>query len=283
MFEYIWIAEHVALRLNHNIVVIGGRNHEMSGPVFVPTNEIYMYNLYTEQWRKHQISGNKPTPRFWACATVIGMDIYMFGGWNAYDKTNELFNDLWKLTRMTQGCFGWCKIEFQCNLQLPSPRFDHSAWTYEDCMWVFGGRGINLEHYSEYLTDHGEVLDESTNQLLCYDPLTQLWTNPQSSGAVPSPRGGHSTALIGDKVWLFASSRASRSVGHDKIQDNCFFELHMKSCTWTEIPTKQTIPLPKFGCSLITISNSQLVLHLGIIEGNDERSDTWIIDIPLKT
>ena len=274
MFEYIWIAGHVALRLNHNTVVIGGVNYKMSDQLLITTDEIYMYNLYTEQWRKHQIQGNKPTPRYRACAAVIGTAIYIFGGRN--NNTCECFNDLWQFTRIARGDFSWCKVEFECDAKLPSPRFDHSAWRYEDCMWVFGGK-VDTEHRSEYLNYHGAFLDGTTNQLLHYNPSTQLWTNHNTSGAVPSPRGGHSTALIGDKVWLFAG--ASLSVFNP---DTCFFELDMKSRTWTEIPTNNTMPIPHHGCSLITLSDSQLVVHIGTTDFPDH-SDMWLIDVPTKT
>ena len=276
MLEYTWIAYHVALRLNHNIVVIGGIN-KMSD--LVPTNEIYMYNLYTEQWKKHEIQGNKPALHYKACAAVIGTAIYMFGGRDI--ETHELFTDLWKFTRIAQGGFSWCKIEFQRDVKLPSPRYNHSAWEYEECMWVFGG-SVDTENYSKYLNYHGAFQDKTANQLLCYDPATQLWTNHPSSGAVPSPRRCHGTALIGDKVWLLGGcSMLSRDWIFN--QDHCFYELDMKLFAWTGIPTKETIPYPDFGCSLVTISDAQLLLHLGVSEWDNERSDTWLIDISSKT
>ena len=275
---------HVALRLNNNIVIIGGLNRDSSDKslrILVPMHEIFMYNLYTEQWRnlKPHIPGNKvPAPRCQARAAVIGKDVYMFGGNPTLG--NHYFNDLWKLTSITKGGFTWCEIEFQCDVKLPSPRKDHSAWEYEDCMWVFGGE-VDFDHdQSEYLNDHGEFSDGFTNQLLCYDPSTQLWTNPQSFGTIPSPRRNHSTALIGDKVWLLRGCGGRHG---SRIEENFFFQLDMKSMTWTHTLTNNTIPVPQRFSSLVAVSNTQLVVY-GITKFDiGEGSDTWIIDLPSST
>ena len=280
MFKYMWIMGHVALRLNNNIVIIGGLNldhNDESLKIQLPMHEIFMYNLYTEQWRnlKH-IPGDKlPAPREQACAAVIGKDIYMFGGKHPFRA--GAFNDLWKLTSITKGGFTWCKIEFQCNVKLPSPRYEHCAWEYENCMWVFGGF-VSLEDQSEYLNDHGEFSNWYTNQLLCYDPSTQLWTNPQSFGTVPSPRSKCPIALIGDKVWLRGG------FGIHRIKKDCFFQLDMKSRTWTQTLTNNTIPQSPYGlCSLVAVSNTQLVVTGITTYVVDEGSDTWIIDLPSST
>ena len=140
-------------------------------------------------------------------------------------------------------------------------------------MWVLGGRVVSKDH-SAYLNYHGEFSDGVTNQLLCYDPSAQEWKNQQSFGNVPSPRAVQSTALIGDKVWLFGGS-GFRGLA---IEDNCFFKLNMKSYTWTQIQTNNTIPQPRCYCSLVAISNTELLLHNDT--GLPENSDTWIIDLP---
>ena len=278
MFKYIWIMGHVALRLNNNIVIIGGVDYKHVGKSDIPMNEIFMYNLYTERWRKCDIPGDKlPTPRCSTCAAVIGKDIYMFGGYQYFTSTR--FNDLWKLTSITEGGFSWRKIEFQREVKLPACRNDHCAWEYEDCMWVFGGK-VDLQGHSEWLNSHGETSpDGSTNQLLRYDPSTQWWTNPQSFGTVPSPRAQHSTALIGDKLWLFSGCTG---VGRNII-DNCFFQLDIKSHTWTQTLINNKIPNPYSFCCLVAISNTQLVLHMCIDLTPPEKNDTWIIDLSSST
>ena len=187
----------MAVRLHNYIVVIGGRDRNDQP---VSTHVIWMYNVYTDQWRKYDATGEKSAPPALAgaCATAIDTDIYMFGGFNI--ELLRHTNEIWKLTRAPQGYFDWSKLIFQHDKKLPSPRVGHSGWEYEKHLWIFGG---DVQVSSKHLNDHGDFSDLYTNQLLCYDPSTQMWTNPQCFGSLPSPRSDHSTDIIRDKVWLF--------------------------------------------------------------------------------
>ena len=89
---------HVAVQVEHYILVFGGMwlkqgilqqllrmPYEYEGMDFkelLPLRDIWMYNLYTEEWKRHVIADREtiPSGRIHASATVIGSDIYMFGG-----------------------------------------------------------------------------------------------------------------------------------------------------------------------------------------------------------
>ena len=123
-------SSHVAVQQEHYILVFGGHWWEEVGfsKEPLPLHDIWMYNLYTEQWRKHVITDRKTIPfeRIGASATVIGSDIYMFGGRSIIEDTNSL----WKLTRTPRGCFAWYQINSKSKKKSPSPRCSHSAWEY---------------------------------------------------------------------------------------------------------------------------------------------------------
>ena len=53
-------------------------------------------------------------------ATVIGADIYVFGGTTVGGHW-KITNDMWKLSKLTQEDFTCRKIEFQRKEKLPSP------------------------------------------------------------------------------------------------------------------------------------------------------------------
>ena len=236
-----------------------------------PLRLIWLYNPYTERWRKYKIPCGQiaPSSRRKSCAVAIGAEIYIFGGmvFELKDYTNEL----WKLTRTATGCFRWSVIEFQQDAKLPSPRTEHSGFEYAECLWVYGGCG----GYSMagYLNDHGDIRRGFTNQLLCYNPRTQTWTNPQCFGDVPSPRTDPGTAIMKDKAWIYG--------GHCTRDGNLddFFELNLLSRTWNEIQTEQITPryLPCFSA----ISDRQLLLHGGC--NLSTLRDTWIMDLSSHT
>ena len=270
MSQLTWIQGHLAVRTKNCIVVFGGW-HGIGLTRFVPISKdvIWTYNLYTEQWRTHQIHNkNLPHSSEGACAAAIGTDIYMFGG-SMYNRVKKT-NDLWKLS--TQGFFKWSKIDFQHDMKLPAPRKDHSGWEYAECLWVFGGYGMPYElDNTNFLCDHGVFSYMMNNQLICFNPSTKMWTNPQCFGAVPSPRFSHKTAIIKDKVLLFGG----KSGVFSNLED--LFEFSMQSHIWTQIESGQTRPQIQ-GCpSLTAISDRYLILHGGLLLSDE--SNTWLLDL----
>ena len=237
-----------------------------------------MYNLYTEQWRKYEIPNKKRVPPSVAkaCAATIGEDVYMFGG--MYLDISMKTNALWKLSKTPQDSFNLSEIEFQDNAKLPTPRYEHSGWEYADMLWVFGGSGKRPSKLrTEYINDHGDFTQGVNNQLLCYDPSSQTWTNPRCLGAVPSPRADINTTIIEHQVWLFG--------GYSKmVTFEDFFELNMLTRTWTEIHSIHFKPDGRCSPSLNAISDTQLVLHGGMISSYARTDiETWILDLPSKT
>ena len=104
------------------------------------------------------------------------------------------------ITKMSEGCFNWSFITPQCKKESPSPRNGHTGWEYGGNLWIFGGMGPS---HQGFLNDHGDISDPCINQLLCFNPNTTKWTNPQCFGAAPSPRLYHTSTIIRNKVWLF--------------------------------------------------------------------------------
>ena len=172
--------DHVAVRLLHYILVFGGKWFEDE----LSHHELWMLNMFTEQWRKCVVPSEKsvPPPTVDASATVIRSDIYMFGGLHIQRKITA--NELWKLIRTPEGCFNWNQIEFQSEAKTPSPCAGHTEWEHAEKLWIFGGFG---DFPDGYLHDHGDFDLYQNNQLLCFDPFSHHWTNPTCFGSIPPP------------------------------------------------------------------------------------------------
>ena len=112
------------------------------------------------------------------------------------------------------------------------------------------------------------------NQLLCYDPTTQKWINPQCLGAVPCPRSSHGSAISKNKVWVFG--------GKDKdyhYLDN-FFELNMYTYMWSQIDTAQLSPQARAASTLTATEDNHLVLQGGYAQAlASGMNNIWIIDL----
>ena len=274
MTDFPKIIDHEAVRCGNDVVVFGGMgmyNEPFSHHI------IWMYNLYTEQWRQHQIPEHEVAPPAIndPCAVAIGTCIYLFGGTNKI--TLDMTNALWKLTK-TQGYFHWDKAACQSSVKLPSPRWRHSGWEYGGCLWIFGGYGSPLD---QYLNDHGDFTlypqgiygEGFNNQLLCYDPSTQTWTNPECFGAVPLPQCGFASTIIQNKVWLFDGA------DEDFGTPSALFQIDMHSQMWTQIESGQVKP-DCINCSLTAISETELIL---VNENWGGSGYAWIMNLTSHT
>ena len=269
---------HSAVYLNNYVIILGGFERGDDKPL--STSVIWMYNLYSAQWRKHVIPEHESgAPDMFHDAVVVAINetIYIFGG--ADNKGFRERNALWTLSKTKTGCFKWSFIESRCDKESPSPRKRHTGWEYARQLWVFGGEGPSPQ---QYLNNHGDVAvgfneNHTNNQLLCYNPNISKWTNPQCFGSVPSPRSDHASASLKDKAWVFGGSSYDYWNTHDDI-----LELTMHSFTWTQIYTSQPRPQARKLCTLtaVTLTDDHLVLHGGTWRGSIPMlSETWIMNL----
>ena len=274
-----YIENHIAVRVNHCIVVIGGDVGEDVDGIQPHTHSVWLYNIFLEQWKKYHIPEKKEVPDslIQACGVVIGEIIYTFGGERAYPTSEGYYpvtNELWKLTRNANGSFEWTRILVETKKKTPSPRTGHSGWEYDGKLWTFGGRGPLYYYFIDgYLNKHGDFRSRYQNQLLHFNPENNKWKNLKYLGTVPSPRAWHATTTLKDKVWLYGGKYGS-------IDFDDLYELDMCSLTWKLIQTATLKPEKRYACSLNVTRENQLVLHCGeSVERDEGFEDTWILDL----
>ena len=264
---------HVAVCLQHYILVFAGSKliNDRGNYDRQSLHVIWTYNLCTDQWQKHMVLGIAPPPVCVTCAVAVGVEVYLFGGYLASSKPS---NELWKLTRTSEGLFKWWKLNATDSLKEPAPRQGHTGWQYKDKMWIFGGHVLRLEGY---LYENGDLIHFCTNQILCFEPLAKEWTNPKCFGSIPTPRMYHATTVAGNTAWFFGgvSMEQIPFMWHGEL-----YELNMDSLTWTEIHSGQLAPQERYNCTLNAINYNKLVLHGGIGSGDTwTLGDTWIFDL----
>ena len=268
---------HMAVCVKGNILVFGGKDLK---EVCLSCHVIWMFNVYTERWSKHVIPESEPAPRHSidACAVAISDDVYVFGGLSTSCWTHT--NALWTLKRTSETCYVWSEVPTVDNRKAPLPRRGHIGWEYAGHLWVFGGSGplsgghLNDcgEYYYYFPTNHGW-----NNQLLSFYPSSQEWTNPKSSGAIPSPRTQCAVTIVNHNVWLYG--------GSNETLFEELYKLNMPSLIWTQIQTVSPKPSMCYACTLSGTSETNLVLHEGVganMESSTVKS-TWILDIPSQT
>ena len=177
----------------------------------------------------------------------------------------------WKLITTPQQLYTWRKIKTGSGLNTPSPRSNHSGWEFSGKLWTFGGFGSRLEGY---LNDNGEWIDGANNQVLCFDPSSQEWTNPKCYGTAPCPRFYHASTVVVDHVWLFGGYSP-----YFNSDLNDLYQFDLMSLTWTEIAIPLTKPDKRAFCTLNAVSEHQILMHGGSYEIAEGQNDTWGFDI----
>ena len=306
---------HVAVRMYHHIIVFGGTLRKDEPQLSL--HMIWMYNLYTEEWGKHQIPDDHmvPPPTDSACAVVLGKDVFMFGGY--VRNTGAATNALWKLSWIPQGtqslpgalpgalpgipqrmAQGMAQGIPNGTPQATPQRMPQGCFSWsqigkyesnlkrpspraEHSGWEYAEKlwifGSEGGNPDGFLSVHGDFTDDANNQLLYFDPTSEEWQNPECFGDIPNPIESHATEVLRNKVWIFGGYEESCKT--DDFEN--LYQLDMNSLIWTNVQTSAPRPLRREYCSLTAATDTQLVLHGGkTVDNRSDMSDTWVYDIP---
>ena len=116
---------------------------------------------------------------------------------------------LWKLKRDGQGCFSWSEVPVKHS---PLYRYGMTGWAYAEKLWIFGGYGPLPTAPNRH------QIEGYNNQLLCFDPSCNVWTNLKCCRTLPSPRAGCASAMLGNETWLYGGREVATSFP-------CFYDL----------------------------------------------------------
>ena len=143
-------------------------------------------------------------------------------------------------------------------------------------MWILAGFGPQLDGYlNDHDGEHSGGNVGANNQLLKFNPVIKEWSNPKSSGTVPTYNLMHTTTAIGHKVWY-------NNTGIFDELLRSLYQLDMQSLIWTCIQFNLPNPQMRCFCSLNALTESKLVMHGGV-SIYESLSDTWILDVPSQS
>ncbi|KAJ3452370.1 rab9 effector protein with kelch motifs [Anaeramoeba flamelloides] len=169
------------------IVLHGGCGSKKS-----PLNDLWFYIISENKWVEYspEQENIQPIPRHSHTTVVMNKELFVFGGENGQTKLNTLSK-----CQFIKKTVQWANLEPYG--KVPNPRRDHSAVTYQNKMFIFGG-----------------YRDESVNELWMYEYYTNSWTRLKNYGEVPCARHHHSAVVIGDTMSIYGGW-VDRSVLYD--------------------------------------------------------------------
>jgi N-acetylneuraminic acid mutarotase len=201
-----------------------------------------VYDPLTDTWSTPQTSGNF-TPRAYHTVSIVNGKIYAIGGQTRSGNTLSLVSNIdvfdpstntWSLL-VTSGSF--------------TPRWAHCAAVSGNKIYIFGGDTVTSDQ-GFYLTKTVQVLDLLTNEwsnltigatpiigfaccnvidgkfyftggtdtqgnatstLSAFDPSTNTWTQPATSGTFTS-RAAHASEIVNGKLFVIGGFDAGNSI-----------------------------------------------------------------------
>jgi len=235
------------------------------GPVYY--NSLYLLNTKTLLWEKPEVRGQIPNPRRAHSSWVFNDLLYIFAGGDGMAALNDIYvlkrDDGNPNTSINNSPAGKSKVNGYQDMNSISNSIDNysdSNSFSENKDNVYEGGNIsqrNIQHSnSGNYRNHVRNNNRDDDDDIPPNPnLRFVWTKLTTTGEAPSPRGYHTSTLIGNKVVVYGGSD-----GH-----KCFSEVYILDLErnhWSRIVSNKSIPR-------LSHTATQVGSYLFIIGGHD--------------
>ncbi|OTA81427.1 hypothetical protein M434DRAFT_210764 [Hypoxylon sp. CO27-5] len=231
---------HASLLVGNAFIVYGGDTKIDETDILDET--LYLLNTSTRQWSRALPAGPRPSGRYGHSLNIVGSKIYIFGGQvegyfmndlAAFDLNQlQMPNNRWEILGENVETGGAVQGK------VPPARTNHSMITFNDKMYLFGGTN-GFQWF---------------NDVWCYDPAVNKWTQLDCIGYIPVPREGHAAALVDDVMYIFGG----RTEEGADLGDLAAFRI--TSRRWYTFQNMGPSPSPRSGHSMTAVGKSVVVV-----------------------
>ncbi|TGO49090.1 hypothetical protein BCON_0221g00010 [Botryotinia convoluta] len=231
---------HASLLVGNAFIVYGGDTKMEDSDVLDET--LYLLNTSTRQWSRAVPAGPRPAGRYGHSLNILGSKIYVFGGQvEGYFMNDLVAFDLNQLQIPTNRWEMLIKNSDEGGPpvgQIPPARTNHSVVTFNEKLFLFGGTN-GFQWF---------------NDVWCYDPITNAWTQLDCIGYIPAPREGHAAAIVDDVMYIFGG----RTEEGADLGDLAAFRI--SSRRWYTFQNMGPSPSPRSGHSMTAYGKQIIVL-----------------------
>ena len=207
-------------------------------------------------WSQPKCMGDAPSKRSGHSFSVVGDFGYLFGG-NDFRRPAGPNNEIYKLD-MSGSEFYWTKLS-PASTKLPDVRSHHTATVYGgNKILIFGGFKNSSTRYNDvwiFDTENNDWSQPYPGQTEVKPDgeimFKRIWPD------VPSPRGSHSSALIGSQVYVFGGYGGS---GYARKDFNDVCALDFDTWEWRALECTGTAPEPRSGHQTVAVLDNLFVL-----------------------
>ncbi|PYH95560.1 hypothetical protein BO71DRAFT_200839 [Aspergillus ellipticus CBS 707.79] len=233
---------HASLLVGNAFIVFGGDTKVDETDTLDDT--LYLLNTSSRQWSRSIPPGPRPSGRYGHTLNMLGSKLYVFGG----QVEGYFFNDLvaFDLNQLQNPTNKW---EFLIRNsheggpppgQSPPARTNHSIVSFNDKLYLFGGTN-GLQWF---------------NDVWCYDPRANSWSQLDCVGFIPTPREGHAAAIVNDVMYIFGG-RTDEGID---LGDLAAFRISTRR--WYSFQNMGPAPSPRSGHSM-TAFGKQIIVVAG--------------------
>lgn len=295
-------------RSSHAITIVGQKAYAFGGelaPREPVDNKLYVFDLESHSWSVAEVSGDVPPPRVGVTMASVGSTIYVFGG---RDKEHKELNEFYS--------FDTCTNKWTALSTGPAHRSYHSTTADDSHVYVFGGCGVNgrlndlwaydvaAEKWIEYpnpgesckgrggpglAVASGKIwvvygfAGMETDDVHCFDPITNSWSQVETTGEKPSPRSVFSSVGIGKHIFICGGEIDPSDLGH--LGAGCFsadtYVLDTKTLIWKKCKDDSgDHPGPRGWCAFAAgkkAGKDGLLVYGGNSPSNDRLDDIFFL------
>ncbi|KAI0756785.1 hypothetical protein C8Q80DRAFT_1130480 [Daedaleopsis nitida] len=228
---------HASALVGSVLIVWGGdtKTNSKSKPGDKQDDGLYLLNLVSREWTRVAVYGPSPVGRYGHAVTMVGSRFFVFGG----QVDGEFLNDLWSFDlNSLRTKAAWELVEPAEGSPRPPKRTSHVCVTFGEKIILFGGTDCQY-HY---------------NDTWVFDTNTKTWSELTCIGFIPSPREGHSAAMVDDVVYVFGG----RGVDGKDLGDLGAFKVTNQR--WYMFQKMGPAPSPRSGHAMASMGSRVFVL-----------------------
>lgn len=147
-------------RFSSRIYIFGGLYASQDDEAEIHYDDLHVLFLNYMQFKRLKTK-SPPCGRYGHSATLVGWEMYVFGGCRSEGMRKTCFNDLYRINLFNHDCLEWERVTSEG--PRPSPRFGHLCLQFGTQMLVYGG-------YNE------KMLDNLLGDFWVYEMVSNQWT-----------------------------------------------------------------------------------------------------------
>ncbi|XP_062809884.1 uncharacterized protein PRCAT00003140001, partial [Priceomyces carsonii] len=219
---------HSGVLCGNAFIIFGGDTVDTDFNGF-PDNNFYLFNTNNNKYTIPSHILNKPNGRYGHTIGALSLNssssrLYLFGGQLEQDVFNDLY--FFELNTFKSPKARWDLVEPLHNFK-PPPLANHSMSVYKNKIYVFGGVYNN---------------EKVSNDLWCFDALSNKWSQIETTGAVPLPVNEHSSCIVNEKLYIYGGNDFSG------IIYNSLHVLDLHTLVWSKLTEEGEINGPGSRC-----------------------------------